>query len=173
MTDFIFLASQITVDSDCSHEIKWCFLLGRKVNLDKPRQHIKKQRHHFTDKGVYSRSYGFSHNNVWKWKLDHKEGWALKNWCFSTVVLDKTPESPFDCKKTKTVKLKLKLQYFYHSLEKTLMLGKTEDQRSRRDEMVRQTASLAQWTWIWANYGREWRTRELVCCSPGGCKELD
>ena len=103
MTDFIFLASYITADSDCSHEIKWCLLLGRKVNLNKPRQHIKKQRHHFADKGLYSQSYGFSHNNVQKWKLDHKEGWALKNWCFWTVVLEKTPESPFDCKETKPV----------------------------------------------------------------------
>ena len=103
MTDFIFLSSQITADSDCSHEIKWCLLLGRKVNLDKPRQHIKKQRHHFADKGLYSQSYGFSHNNVWKWKLDHKEGWELKNLCFWTVVLEKTPESPFDCKETKPV----------------------------------------------------------------------
>ena len=68
---------------------------------DTPRRCIKKQRHHFTDKGVYSRSYGFSHNNVWKWKLDHKEGWALKNWCFSTVVLEKNFESPLDCQDIK------------------------------------------------------------------------
>ena len=60
VTDFIFLGSKITADGDCSHETKRCLLLGRKANLDdKPREHIKKQRYHFADKGPYSQSYGF------------------------------------------------------------------------------------------------------------------
>ena len=63
-----------------------------------PWQHIKKQRHYFTNKGPSSQSYGFSSSHVWMWELDHKESWALKNWCFWTVVLEKTLESPLDCK---------------------------------------------------------------------------
>ena len=61
------------------------------------------QRHHFAEKGLYSQSYGFSSNHVWMWELDHKEGWAQKNWCFWTVVLEKTLESPLDSKETEVV----------------------------------------------------------------------
>ena len=74
-----------------------------KERYDKRRQHIKKQRHHFADKGPYSQSYGFASGCVWMWELDHKEGRALKNWCFWTVVLEKTLESPLDCKETQPV----------------------------------------------------------------------
>ena len=74
-----------------------------KKNYDKPRQHIKKQRHYFANKGPSSQSYGFSSCHVWMWNLDHKECWALKNWCFWTVVLVKTLESPLDCKEIKPV----------------------------------------------------------------------
>ena len=73
VTDFIFLGSQITADGDCNHEIKSRLLLE---SYDKPSEHIKKQRHHFANKGPYSKSYGFSSNHVWMWELDHKEGWA-------------------------------------------------------------------------------------------------
>jgi len=68
-----------------------------KKSYDQPRQHIKKQRHHFTNKGPSSQSYGFSSSHVWISELDHKESWAPKNWCFWTVVLGKTLESPLDC----------------------------------------------------------------------------
>jgi len=64
VTDFIFLGSKITTGDDCSHEIKRCLLLGRKA-MKKPRQHIKKQRHHFADKGPYGQSYGFSSSHLW------------------------------------------------------------------------------------------------------------
>ena len=74
-----------------------------KKNSVKPRQHIKKHRHHFANKGLYSQSCGFSSRHVWMWKLDHKEGWALRNWCFQTVVLEKTLENPLDCKEIKPV----------------------------------------------------------------------
>ena len=94
---FIFLGSKITTDGDCSHEIKRCLLLGRKAMI-KPRQHTKKQRHYFANKGPYSQSYSFSSSGVWMWKLDYKESWAPKNWCFWTSVLEKTLESPLDCK---------------------------------------------------------------------------
>ena len=70
---------------------------------DQPRQHIKKQRHYFASKGPSSQGYGFSSSLVWIWELDHKERWALKNWCFWTVVLEKTLESPSDCKEIKPV----------------------------------------------------------------------
>ena len=69
-----------------------------KNSYDKPRQCIKKQRHHFANKVPYSQSYSFSNSCVWMWELDHKEGWAPKNWSFWTVVLEKTLESPLDCK---------------------------------------------------------------------------
>ena len=113
------------------------------------------QKHHFTNKGLYSQSYDFSSSHVQMWKLDHKEGWAPKNWCFWIVVLEKTLESPLDIKEFRSVNpkgnqpwylleelmLKLKLQYFRHliqranSLEKTLMLerlmarGEGDDRR--------------------------------------------
>ena len=70
----------------------------RRKSYDQPRQHIKKQRYYFASKGLSSQSYGFSSSHVWMWELVHKESWALKNWCFWTVVLEKTLESPLDCK---------------------------------------------------------------------------
>ena len=73
---------------------------------DKPRQCIRKQRHYFANKGPSSQSYDFSSSHVRTWELDHKEGWALKNWCFRTVVLEKTLLSPLDCRKTKQVNRK-------------------------------------------------------------------
>ena len=80
-----------------------------KKSHGKPRQHIKNQRHYFADKVLYSQKYGFSittgfsSSYVWMWELDHKEGWALNKWCFWTVVLEKTLESPLDFKKIKSV----------------------------------------------------------------------
>ena len=96
-----FLGSKITADGDCSHEIKRCLLFGR--SYDQPRQHIKKQRHYFANRGPSSQSYGFSSSHVWMRELDYKESWAPKNGCFWTVVLEKTFESPLDCKKIKPV----------------------------------------------------------------------
>ena len=111
-------------------------------------------RNHFKSvKGLSSQSYGFSSSHVWMWELDYKESWVLMNWCFLTVVLEKTLESP--CKEItqsmlkeispeyslEGLMLKLKLWYFGHlmqstnSLEKTLMLGKTEGRRRGRQRM--------------------------------------
>ena len=70
---------------------------------DKPRQRIKKQRHHFASKVLSSQCYVFSSSHVWMWVLDHKESWALKNWCFGTVVLKKALESPFHSEEIKAV----------------------------------------------------------------------
>ena len=151
---FIFLGSKITTDGGCSHETKRCLLLGRKgmTNLDSI---LKNRDITSADKGLYSQSYGFSSSHVWMWELDHKEGWEPKNWCFQTAVLEKTLESPLDCKEIKSVNpkginseyslegLKLKLQYFGHLtwradlLEKTLMLGKTEGRKRRGWQRMR------------------------------------
>ena len=100
VTDY-FLGSKITVDGDCSHEIKRHLLLGRKAmtNLDS----ILKSRHYFANKDPSSQGYGFSSGRVWIWELDYKESWALKNWCFWTVVLEKTLKSPLDCKELQSV----------------------------------------------------------------------
>ena len=99
-TDFetgqlIYSTFKITADGDYSHEIKRCLLLGRKVMTS---LHIKNQRHYFANKGPTSQSYDFSSSNVCMWELDSKEIWVPKNWCFWAVVLEKTLESPFDCK---------------------------------------------------------------------------
>ena len=126
-----------------------------KKSYDKPRQCITEQRHYFANKGPSSQSYVFSSGHVWMWELDHKEVWGPKNWCFWTVVLEKTLESPLDCKEIQSVLLKeinseysleglmLKLQYFGHlmrrtgSLEKTMMLEKIEIRRRRGRQRMR------------------------------------
>ena len=72
-------------------------------DFDRSRQHIKNQRHYFANKGLPSQGYSFSSSHVWMWELDYKESWALKNWCFWTVVLQKTLESPLDCKEIQPV----------------------------------------------------------------------
>ena len=127
-----------------------------KKSCDRPRQCIIKQRHHFADKGLSSPSCGFSSSYVWMWELDN-EGWTPKSWCFWIVVLEETLEIPLDRKEIKPVNpkgnqpwiftgwlmLKLKLQYFGQlmwradSLEKTLMLGKTEGRRRKRQQRMR------------------------------------
>ena len=126
-------------------------------NFDQPRQHIKKQRHYFVNKGPSSQGYSFSSSHVWIWELDCEESWVPKNWCFWTVVVEKTLESPLDCKEIKPVhpkgdqswvfigrtEVKLKLQYFGHlmrrvdSLEKTLMLGGFGVRRRRGRQRMR------------------------------------
>ena len=105
VANFIWGGSKITADGDCSHEIKGCLLLGRKVmaNLDSI---LKKQRHYFANKGPSSQGYVFSSSHVWMWELDYTESWVPKNWCFWTVVLEKTLESPLDCKESQPVHLK-------------------------------------------------------------------
>ena len=92
VTDFIFWSSKITADGDCSHEIKRCLLLQGKAmtNLDSI---VKGRDITLTKKGPSSQSYDFSRSHVWMWDLDYKESWAPKNWCFWTVVLEKTWES--------------------------------------------------------------------------------
>ena len=137
------MGSKITADGDCIHEIKRCLLFGRKAmtNLDSI---FKKQRHHFADKGPYSQSSVFSNRHVWMWELDHKEGWALKNWWFWIVCWKRLLRVPWGSNQSILKEINpeysfegliLKLQYFRHlmwrpdSLEQTLMLGKIEGRR--------------------------------------------
>ena len=127
-----------------------------KESYDQPRQRIKKQRHYFANKCLSSQGYGFSSGHVWMWELDYKESWAPKNRCFWTVVLEKTLESPLDCKEIQPVHPKDQSWVFigrtdveaetptlWHltwradSFEKTLVLGKIEGRRRRRWQRMR------------------------------------
>ena len=96
----------------CQNSPPWTICLGWPYmawlivsfkSYDKPRQHIKKQRHYFANKGLSSQGYGFSSGHVWMWELDCEESWAPKNWHFWTVMLEKTLESPLDCKEIQPV----------------------------------------------------------------------
>ena len=144
VTDFIFLGSKITADGDCSHEIKT--LAVWKKSYDQPRQHIKKQRHFFANKGQSSQSYGFSSSHVWMWELDHKESWVPENWCFELwCCRRKTLESPLDSKETKPANTKGNQPWIHigrtdaeaDSLEKILVLGKIEGRRRRGQWKIR------------------------------------
>ena len=179
--DFIFLGSKITADGHCSHEIKGCLLLGRKAMTKLDSVLINRD---ITSKGPYSQIYGFSRSHVQIWELGHKEGWVSKNWCLWTVVLEKTLESPLDCKDIKLVSPKgNKLWIFIGRTDaeaeapilwppnvKSWFIKKRpwcwerlkaggEGHDRRRDGWM---ASLTQWTWIWANSRRWWRTGKPV-----------
>ena len=128
-----------------------------KESYDQPRQHIKKQRHYFTNKGPSSQGYGFSRSHIWMWDLDSKESWMLKNWCFSTVVLEKTLEYPWTARRSnqsilneispeyslEELILKLKFPIFWPPnvkdwlIGKTLILGKTEGRMRRGRQRMR------------------------------------
>ena len=166
-----------------------------KKSYDQPtRQHIKKQRHSFANKDVSSQSYSFSSRYEWMWELDHKESWALKNWCFWTVVLEKTLDSPLDCKEIKPVNskdnpseysleglmLKLKLQYFGYLMwrtshcKKTLMLGKMEGRRIRGQQRMRWLGGITNSMYVNFSSSRVGDGQgSLVCCSSWGRKESD
>ena len=89
-------------------------LASLKESYDKPRQYIKKQKHYFANKNLHSQSYGLSSSHVvWMWELDHKEGWMPKNWCFWTVVLEKTLESPLEVKEIKPVHPKVNQPWIF------------------------------------------------------------
>ena len=164
-----------------------------KESYDKPRQHIKKQRYHFTDKGPYGQSYGFSSSHVQMWELLHKGGWAPTNWCFQIMVLNKTLESPLDSKKLKPVHpkgnrswivieglmLKLNLQYFGHlmwrAVRKDPDAGQDwgqEEKRTAEDEMVGWHHRLNGYEFEQTPGDAEGQG-SLACCSPWGHKESD
>ena len=150
-------------ESDTTEWLHFHFhFVPRKENYDKPRQHIKKQRHHFSCKGPYGHSNSFPSSHVWMWEVDHKEGWVPKNWYFQIVVLEKSLESPLDIKEIKPVHPKgnqpwifiggtyaeAEFHYFGHLmqradlLEKILMLGKIEGKRKGGQQRLRRLESI-------------------------------
>ena len=166
-----------------------------KKSYDQPRQHIKKQRHYFADKGPSSQSYGFSGNHVWMWQLEHKESWALKNWCFWTVVLEKTLESPLDCKEIKPVNPKgnqsstfigrtdaeTEAPILWPPDAKRQLIGKDPDAGKNWRQEEKGTSEDEMIGWHHRFNGHEFEQApgvadgqgSLECCRPWGCKELD
>ena len=156
-----------------------------------PRQHIQKQRHYFANKGLSSQGYGFSCGHVWMWELNCEEGWVPKNWCFWTVVLEKTLESPLDCKEIKPVNPKGNQSWIFIGrtdaeaetpvfwppdeknwlIWKTLMLGKIEGKRRRWEQRMRWLDGITD------SMDMSLRKldvqRRLACCSQWGRKKLD
>ena len=149
--------------------------------------HIKKQRHHFANKHLYSQNYGFSSSHVWIWELDHKESCVLKNWHFQIVVLEKTLESRLDYK-IKSVNPKGNQFWIFTGRAdaeaeapilgppdvKSQLTGKDTDSGLRLKiggeggdrGWYGWMASLTQWTWIWTALGDDEGQGSLVCCSP-------
>ena len=121
-----------------------------KESYDKPRQHIKKQRHHFADRGLYNQSYGFSSSHVWMQDLGHKEGWVPKNWCFQIVVLEKTLEGPSNGKEFQPVLKEIIPEY---SLEGLMLMLKLKLQHS--GHLIRRADSLED-----CDAGKDWRQKE-------------
>ena len=147
VTDFTFLGPQITADGDCSHEIKRRLLLGRKVmtNLNS----ILKSRA-FANKGSSSKIYGFSSSHVWMWELDYKESRVPKNWCFWTVVLEKTLESPLDNKEIQQVHLKGNQSWIF--------IGRTEVEA---ETPILRPPDMKSWLiWKDPDAGKDWRWEE-------------
>ena len=162
---------------------------------DQPRQHIKKQRHYFADKGPSSQNYGFSSSHVWIWGLDYKESWAPKNWCFWTVVLEKTLQSLLDCKEIKPVNPKGNQPWIFIGRTdaeaetpilwppdvKNWLIGKDPDTGKDWRQEKRGTIEDEMVGWHhWLN-GHEFEKapgsgdgqESLACCSPWGCKGSD
>ena len=146
--------SKITADGNCSHEIKRRLLLG----YGQPRQHIKKQRHYFVNKGPSSQSYGFSSSHVWMRELDYRESWVLKNWCFWTMVLEKTFESPLDCKEIQPVHPKGNQSWIF--------IG-------RLDVEAENSNTLATWWEEPTHLKRLWRWERLNAEGEGGDRGWD
>ena len=173
----------------------WKMLAPGKKNYDKPRQHIKKQRHYFADKGPSSYSYGFSSSHVWMWELDCEESWALKNWCFWTVVLEKTLESPLDWTEIQPVNPKENQSWIFIGRTDTeaeapilwppdaenWLIGKDPD--AGKDGRQEEKGTTEDWMVGWHHRlnGHEFKQAlgvgdgqgGLACCNSRGCKESD
>ena len=162
---------------------------------DQPRQHIKKQRHYFANKGPFSQGYGFSSGHVWMWELAYKESWAPKYSCLWTVVLEKTLESPLDCKEIQPVHAKGRQSWVFIGRTdvevetpvlwppdgKNWLTWKDPDAeknwRREKKGMIEDEdswmASPTQWRWVWVNSGSWWWTGNPAVLQSMGCKELD
>ena len=174
------LGSKITADVDCSREIG--MFASWPESYDKPREFVsaEEQRHYSADKGPYSQGSGLPSGHARLWKLDHKEDGATKNWCLWSVVLEKTPESPLDCKEIQPVNLKgnppwifigrtdaeVETAVFWSSVVNSWLIGKVwcrERLKVEEEEGIRGwdgwMASLMQWTWAWADFRRWWGTK--------------
>ena len=164
-------------------------------SYDQPRKHIKKQRLYFADKGPSGQNCSFSRSHVWMWELDYKESWALKNWCFWIVVLEKTLESPLDSKELNPLNpngnqswifigrtdAEGETPIFWSSDVKTWLIGKDPDAGKdwRQEEKGKTEDKMVGW-----HHQLDWHELEqhlgvgdgqwsLACCSPRGHKELD
>ena len=168
-TDFISWAPKITAYGDCSHEIKRHLLLGRKAmtNLDnilKSREITLATKVHLVKAMVFPEV-------MYGWELDYKESWASKNWCFWTVMLEKTLESPLDCKGIQPVHSKGDQSWVF--------IGRTDAEAATpilwppdaKNWLPEKT--LIQWMWVWGSSGVGDGQGSLACCSPWGCKESD
>jgi len=173
----------------------WKMLSPWKESYDQTRQHVKKQRHYFANKGLSSQGYGFFSSHAWMWELDYKETWVLKNWCFWTVVLEKTLESPLDCKEIQPV--------YPKGDQSWVFIGRTHVEA---ETSILWPPHVKSWLiWKDPNAGKDWRLEEkgmtedemvgcfhqlnehefeqapgvgdgqgsLACCSPWGRKESD
>ena len=196
VTELSLLGSKITADGWWLQPWNEKTLAPWKKNFDQPGQHIKKQRHYFANNCLSSQSCGFPSSHAWMWELDHKESWVLKNWCFWTVVLEKTLESPLDCREIHPVHAKVissvlnmhwndwcwswncntlatsceELTYWKGPwCWEGLGAGGEGDDRGWDGWMT----SPPQWTWVWVNSWVGDRQGGLVCCSPWGRKESD
>ena len=117
---------------------------------DKPKHHIKTQRHYFADKGLASQNYGFSSSHLWMWELDYKESWVLKNWCFWTVVLGKTLESSLDSKEIQPV--------FPIGDQSWVFIGKTDVEA---ETPILWPPDAKSWLiWKDPDAGKDWRQKE-------------
>ena len=170
VSDFILGGSKSLQMVTATMKLKDASSLEEK--LCQHRQHIEKQRHYFADKGLSSQGYGFFSSYVWMWELDYKESWAPKKWCFWTVVLEKTLESPSDCKEIQPVHPKgnqSRISIGRTGVEaetpipwppdvKSWLIGKDTDAGKDWGQEEKGLtgwdgwmASLTQWTWVWAN----------------------
>ena len=164
-------------------------------SYEKPRQHIKKQRHYFVDKGPSSQSYDFSSSYVWMWELDYRESWAWKNWCFWTVVLEKTLENSLDCKEIQPGHPQINQSWIF--------IGRTD---AEAEILILWPPDAKKWLiWKYPDAGKHWKHEKkgttedetvgwhhwlnghefeqalgvsdgqgsLECYSPWGCKQSD
>ena len=166
-----------------------------KESYDQPTQHIKKQRHYFANKGPSSQGYGFSSSRVWMWELDYKESWMLKNWCFWTMVLEKTLERPLDCRDIQPIHPKGNQSWVFIGRTdveaetpvlwppdvKSWLIWKDpdggkdwgqEEKGTTEDEMVGWYHQLNGHEFVWT-LGVCDGQGGLVCCGSWGRKELD